>query len=152
MWELEGRSKEGSPVFLLLWLKLLVITVLKILGIAFNFMKVKGNYRAVQWLPDLQSAAPALYQQGPLAPGQVAQLVRAWSGYAKVMGSIPSQGHIQELTNECINKWHNKLISLSLPHPSLPSSVSLKSIQNKNKRLLIPPFSTGAEAAAPLVG
>ena len=54
-------------------------------------------------------------------PGQVVQLVRASSGYPKAVGSIPGTGHVQESTNECVNKWNNKLMLffLSLPHFSL---------------------------------
>ena len=48
-----------------------------------------------------------------VSPGQVAQLIRVWSLYTKVVGSIPS-GHIQESTSECINKWNNKSMFLSL--------------------------------------
>ena len=48
------------------------------------------------------------------SPGQVAQLVRAPSRHAKVMGSIPDQGTYKKSTNRCINKWNNKSISLSL--------------------------------------
>lgn len=43
----------------------------------------------------------------PLGPGRVAQLTRA-SPYAKVVVWTQS-GHIQETTNECINKWKCKL-------------------------------------------
>ena len=39
------------------------------------------------------------------SPDQIAQLVTASSQYAKIAGSIPSQGtYMQEPTNECINK------------------------------------------------
>ena len=57
-------------------------------------------------------------------PGQVAQLFNAWSLDAKVTGSITNQ-HIQESTNEYINKWNNKsmflFLSFSLFLPPLKS-------------------------------
>lgn len=40
--------------------------------------------------------------------GLVAHLLRVLSRYAKVSGLIPWSGHMQEATNESINKWNNK--------------------------------------------
>ena len=59
------------------------------------------------------------------SPGWVAQVIRALSPYTKVASSIPSQSTFKnQSTNECINKWKNKLmpLSFSLP-PSLPLSL-----------------------------
>ena len=45
------------------------------------------------------------------SPGQVARLVRTSSQYVNVAGSISDQGTYK---NECINKWNNKSMFLSL--------------------------------------
>ena len=37
-------------------------------------------------------------------------------------GFDPQSGHIQELTNDCKNKWNNKSVFLFLPPLSLPLS------------------------------
>ena len=47
-------------------------------------------------------------------PGWVAHWVRALSRLHQGCGFNPQSGHIRESTNECINKWNNKLISASL--------------------------------------
>ena len=44
-------------------------------------------------------------------PGWVAQWVRALSHYTKVEGSVPRQGTHKK---QPMNKWNNKLMSLSL--------------------------------------
>ena len=44
------------------------------------------------------------------SPGWVAQLVRVLSSYIKVTGFDPWSVHKQESTNECINRWDDKLI------------------------------------------
>ena len=46
-------------------------------------------------------------RNGEVVSGPVVQLVRALSWYAKVVGSVPSQGTYMT-TNECINKWNSK--------------------------------------------
>ena len=53
-------------------------------------------------------------QDGRQFPGWVAQLVRASSRCAKVVGLIPGQRHIQESTTEYISKWNNKFLALSI--------------------------------------
>ena len=62
-------------------------------------------------------------------PGRVVQLVRVLSWYAKVCGggrfSIWS-GHIQEATNERINKWNNKQVFVSRISPSVSKNYNLK--------------------------
>ena len=68
---------------------------------------------------------------GSQAAGPVAQLVRASSQYAKVAGLIPWSGHIQESTNECINKLEQQQKNAPSP-PS--SSLSLKSTNKGVKR------------------
>ena len=58
---------------------------------------------------------------------------RTWSiapiceGY----GLDRQSGHIQESTNECMNKWNNKSVFLSL-HPPLLLPSSLKKNKQKN--------------------
>ena len=49
----------------------------------------------------------------------MAQLVRGSPNIHKGWGFDPRSGHIQESTNECINNWNNKLMSLSPPPSSL---------------------------------
>ena len=57
-------------------------------------------------------------------PGQVAQLVRASSLYAKVVGSIPSQGNNNQPVNASISVTRNQCFSLS------PFHLCLKTIKN----------------------
>ena len=52
-------------------------------------------------------------QKVDLCRGQVAQLVGALSQMHEGCGFDPQSGYIQEATNECMNKWNNKSISLS---------------------------------------
>ena len=64
-------------------------------------------------------------------PDQVAQLISVvWicQGHGFDLWS----GHIQEATTDCINKWNNKLMSLS-PLSPLPLSLSLKLKKNTLK-------------------
>lgn len=44
----------------------------------------------------------------------VAQLFRALFQYAKIVSLIPMSGHVQEIANEHLNKWNNKLVSFFL--------------------------------------
>ena len=57
-----------------------------------------------------------------LSPGQVAQLVRALSGYAEVAGLISSQGTYKNQPMNALLKWNNKLMFLS---PSLKTNKQL---------------------------
>ena len=59
-------------------------------------------------------------------PGGVVQLVGASSQYTEVVGSIPGQGTYKNQTNECINKWNNKQMFLSLSPPLSLKSINLK--------------------------
>ena len=53
-----------------------------------------------------------------VSPGWVGQLVRVLSSYTKIEGPSRS-GHIQESTDELINKWNNKSKFHCLPSLSL---------------------------------
>ena len=61
-----------------------------------------------------------------LGPGRVAQLARTLSAFTKAAGSIPGSGHVGEFTNERINQWNDKLMSLCLPPAPFLSKINFK--------------------------
>ena len=58
-----------------------------------------------------------LFRKAAVSPGGVAQLVRALSRYAKVVGSISGQGTYKQQPMNAKVSGTTKLMLLSIPHP-----------------------------------
>lgn len=76
-----------------------------------------------------------LKMQSDLGPGQIDQVLRALSQSTKVtLGFNPQSVHIQQSSNECINKWSNRInASLTL---SLSPSQKINKWKKKESDLI----------------